>query len=477
MLELKGITYTFPGESKPCLSNINIRINSGECIVFTGRSGSGKTTITRVINQLLPGFYGGTLEGELTFDGKSAKSWEKQEKTPLCGSVFQDPRSQFFTTTTTSEIAFGPENFSVEPDEINRRLNHVFEALNMKHLKGRSIFSLSSGEKQKIALGTAFALNPRILVLDEPSANLDIEATLELGKSLQYLKKNGYTIIVSEHTLYYLCSFIDRLFYIDNGSMELLAKGENILKISPKTLKSKGIRSLSLDNTTYSEFTNQVTPEIRLDVRNLTFKYKKGKELINGINLSIKGGEIVGITGKNGAGKTTLIKILSGLIKATGGEILYNNKKLSSNERIKLCNLVMQDPDYQLFSQSVEDEIVLGLEDHENLGEVKKRGSKILDELGLLGLSDRHPGSLSGGQKQRVVIASALNLNRPIQFFDEPTSGLDLDNMKVVSNSLKKMAAMGRIVCVVSHDSEFIRSTCTRIIDLNSVKDVLHYER
>jgi energy-coupling factor transport system ATP-binding protein len=464
VLVIKNLRYKFFSTNPYTLDGINLEVKKGECIVFCGASGSGKTTLTRCINGLIPEIYGGEIEGSILIGNKELKGRELWEDRAVCGSVFQDPRSQFFTTETVSEVAFGLENYGTTADEINSRISEVFSLLKIEKLKGKSVFELSSGERQKVAIASAFALNPDIILLDEPSANLDAKSTIELGINLQILKDRGFTIIISEHRLYYLRDIIDNFYYIDSGKISWSADSSKLKKLSTKYLNSQGLRSF-----VFKKRSNQTSlvkkSSLSLEVKNLFFKYKKSDYLLKNIGFKISAGEIVGVIGSNGAGKTTLLKILMGILKPNKGEIYINNEKLNSKQRLKQCYFVMQDPDYQLYSESVEDEMLLGCNaTHEE----QMLSTSILESLGMLKYKDAHPGSLSMGQKQRIVIGVALLQNRDIVFFDEPTSGLDFKNMKIISNSIKKLATNGKIVCIISHDYEFLSDTCTRVI---SVKD------
>ncbi|ADY55618.1 Monosaccharide-transporting ATPase [Syntrophobotulus glycolicus DSM 8271] len=471
MIRLKDIRFRFEGESQYVLNGLNLEIKKGECLVLAGKSGSGKTTVTRIINGLIPDFYYGELSGEVWIDGKRMRGQELWNQ-PICGCVFQDPRSQFFTTNTTSEVAFAMENFGFHRNVIRDNLEAAFTDLNMESLKERSLFSLSSGEKQKITVASAYSLHPRILVLDEPGANLDCATTLELARILREMKRKGITIIVSEHRLHYLKDVADRIVVLERGTISAEISANMFLSIPAGFLSSLGLRDIVLRPDKQQPLSNQEpasdeslhvgASELKLD--GVYFFYRKNQHVIGGLSFLAHSGEIIGITGTNGTGKTTLIKLISGMLPIRAGRLLLNGKLQNRKDCSRNSHVVLQDVDYQLYTESVEDDIGLGWDDKNKSQKIED----ILEALGLTELRARHPGSLSGGQKQRTVIASALVKNKKILILDEPTSGLDYENMRRVSRAIQKKAVAGAIILVVSHDYEFLLNICSRFIKLEN---------
>jgi energy-coupling factor transporter ATP-binding protein EcfA2 len=466
MIHCSDLSFKYSGSNEFSLYKININIAEGECIVFTGKSGSGKTTLTRCINGLIPEFYQGEMTGVVTVNGEQVQGNSLWEKEPVCGSVFQDPRSQFFTTNTTSEVSFAMENYGVSPVEINRRIDEVFRRFRIYGLKDRSVFKLSSGEKQKIAVASAYALRPKILVMDEPSANLDIESTFEMGKLIKEMKRLGYTIIISEHRLYYLKEVADRIVHLDKGSIVWEATVREMKGYSSEYFAKKGLRAFSLDkiDDNFSQRSSVPThKKNKLEVTEVDYYYKSDTPIIWNLSFSAESGEIIGIVGGNGEGKTTLVKMLAGLLEPKKGRILLNGKPVNAKELLNSTYFVMQDADYQLYAEAVDEEVLLGCPRGEP---TVKRSEQVLKKLGLDELKQRHPGSLSGGQKQRVVIAAALMKDADILLMDEPTSGLDYINMISVAQILKEQADKGKIICIITHDYEFLKYCCTRVIQV-----------
>lgn len=244
MIELKDVSFRYEGSETKALQEVSLRVAKGECLVLTGDSGCGKTTVTRLINGLIPGFYPGELRGCVKIDGKEIAGKEPHELSSCIGSVFQNPRTQFFTTDTDSELVFGMENSALPYEEMHRRYERTVLDLQLQQLCGRDIFALSGGEKQSIAFGSIYALSPEIYVLDEPSANLDKNSILRLQDILLHLKRSGKTLLISEHRLYYLQGVADRLIILGEGRLRESFLWEELEKMPRQTLREKGLRSL-----------------------------------------------------------------------------------------------------------------------------------------------------------------------------------------------------------------------------------------
>ncbi|GAA0060158.1 MULTISPECIES: ABC transporter ATP-binding protein [Bacillota] len=469
IINLKNVSFKYHNVPINSLKNINLKILKGEVILLTGRSGCGKTTLTRTINGLIPKFYEGVLKGQVLINGRSIKDLKSYELASFVGTVFQDPRTQFFTTETVSECAFGCENLHFPSDVIKERVDEVFSLFQIEELKNRSIFSLSSGEKQKIAIASICAVNPEVYIFDEPSANLDMRSTMQLATVIKKLKDMGKTIIISEHRLYYLHGIVDRVIYMENGEIIDETSFEKAFLLKDEEIEERGLRLFDLSSIKKPDHSYKTigTEEILYEVENLTVRLG-GRKIIEDISIKVDSENcgIVGIIGKNGVGKTTLAKVLCGIIKSKNGKVTLNGKKLSTRECLKTSYFVMQDADYQLFTESVHDEMLLGKKSSKDLNE---KIEKSLKELNLDACINQHPMSLSGGQKQRVSIAIATIDEAKIVFFDEPTSGLDGENMRHVSQILKEISRE-KIIFIISHDIEFIANTCERVLCLHEGK-------
>ena len=343
--------------------------------------------------------------------------------------------------------------------DILSRIDKVTAEMNIKSLMGQNIFELSGGEKQKIACGSVSALQPEIMVFDEPTSNLDLNAIEELKETVLKWKQSGKTIIIAEHRLYWLREICDRVICTQNGRIEFDMTMKEFAALSDEERKAYGLRPLFAENAVQTVGNFSGTDILTLN--NFSFSYDK-KEVLNIPKFEIPVGSIVAVTGHNGAGKSTFSRCLCGLEKRFKGTVLLNGETLKSRQLLKKCYMVMQDVNHQLFCETVEEEVQLGMNE-ENAGKVQK----ILEELDLDVFAQRHPMSLSGGQKQRTAIASAMLADKEILLFDEPTSGLDFKHMEQTAKLLSSLKNK-KTVFVVTHDPELISRCCTHILRIEN---------
>lgn len=466
VIKIKDLTFKYQGAERPAVSDVSIEISDGECILMCGKSGCGKTTITRVLNGLVPQFFKGELHGECNVCGLECGKNQIEDFVPLVGSVFQNPKTQYFNTDTTAELAFPCENVGTEPGRIRNMIEECADRYGLRKLLDRSIFRLSGGEKQKIAFGAAAILSPKLLVLDEPTSNLDNEAVDGLHDMITELKKEGVTIVLAEHRLAWAADFVDRYYFFQEGKLTDTFAAEEFLKLSDEELERMGLRAVCLDACRAQLDGKIKTPPAgtgessdELSIRSMIIGYNRKQPVYTVDEMILRGGEIAGIMGHNGIGKSTLIKTITGLIKPLSGSVMWNGKRQKPRDMVNRSFLVMQDVNYQLFSDSVREEVMLDTDDEAEC-------DKVLEQLGLSAYADRHPMSLSGGQKQRVAIASAMVSQKQLIIMDEPTSGLDRYHMEQVGKLMQDLKRRGKMVVIITHDEELAAGWCDRVYKL-----------
>nr|WP_314506210.1 ATP-binding cassette domain-containing protein [uncultured Lachnoanaerobaculum sp.] len=448
MLTLENLSL-FYEQDKKILEDITLQVTEGECILLTGESGSGKSSIINSINGLAFEYENARITGKVHVDGKDIKGMELYQISLMVASVFQNPKTHFFNVNTTLELLFYLENIGLDRKEMEIRMENMLKVFPIKHLLGRSIFELSGGEKQILCVASCYISGCKIIVLDEPSSNLDEKYIDILKEMLQILKEKGITLILAEHRIYYLMDVADRIIIIQNGRIKESFTRDVFISLPDDILYEWGLRSKNKIN-----LENRQRPLGKdLIIKKLICDFKdKGELRVENVSFDL--GKIYGITGRNGCGKSSFLSAITGLVEKEKSDIVFGGRAIGKKERLKNSSLVMQDVNHQLFTESVEEEIKLGIKDLD-----PAKAEKVLSGLGLMELKDRHPMSLSGGQKQRVAIASVLCKDSRFIVFDEPTSGMDYNNMIKISNLIKEMKTENNIIFIVSHDIEFLNAT------------------
>lgn len=487
-IKIKNLTYTYPDKKEKSLRNINLQIFPGEFVLIVGGSGSGKSSLIRSIASLAPDFYGGKQEGDIFINNKNLKTTNRRKLVQTLGIVFQNPESQLVMTDTEQEIAFGLENIGTEEKTIKRRIMEVTSALSLSDFKNSFIAQLSGGQKQKVALASVLAMQPEILLLDEPTSQLDPIAGEEILTMVRRLnEENGTTVILVEQKLERCFHFADRILVMEEGKIvkdsrdigeivKWAVKKENqyIPPLSklfakagyrdiPLTIKSGrniiGKENLMKEESkvvkTIPEKSNNIEKSI-LKMKNIWFNYDSEHEVLRNINLDIKKGSFSVIMGENGGGKTTLLKILNGLLRPTKVKVEVmgrNIKKLKIEEISKNVGYLSQNPKDYLFLPTVKEEMEFTIK---NLHLEKEAYiDDLLDKLEILEYKQSNPRDLSTGERQRVALATVLASNPRILLLDEPTRGLDYDIKEKLGKILKKFQEEGMTIIMVTHDIEF----------------------
>jgi energy-coupling factor transporter ATP-binding protein EcfA2 len=518
MIHFDRLTYTYPGSSRPALADVTLRIDEGEFVLVAGASGVGKSTLLRCLNGLVPHFTGGTMGGGVVVDGHDPVAEGPQVLSRVVGFVFQDPEAQFVLDRVEDEIAFALENAAMPPAEMRVRVEEVLDLLDLAPLRSRPLDALSGGERQRVAIAAALAFRPRILVLDEPTSQLDPQSAEDVLQALVRLNRDiGLTVILAEQRLERILPHADRLVYLPAGHFETAqpfdpleaaepsssdggASGEihsgpprlvlqqigltpplvtlgKKLGWDPLPLTIKEGRALARE--AISGFKSQPLcsdpvdeasgPRSLLRVRELSFSYN-GTPALRGVSLSVGTGELVALLGRNGSGKTTLLKCIVGLLRPERGEITLNGESLGRRDTAEICQSVgylPQEPDDLLFADTVAEEMMITLRNHGLADSPPVVPRDLLERLGLGDLATAYPRDLSVGQRQRVALG-AVTVTRPrLLLLDEPTRGLDYVTKRELVRLLREWQEEGVGVLLVTHDVELVAQAADRIVLLS----------
>jgi energy-coupling factor transport system ATP-binding protein len=518
LIRIEGLIFYYGDTTHPALKNINLEVGEGEFVLVTGPSGGGKSSLGRCLNGLIPHFYGGKIYGRVLIDGMDTRQQSTKELASRVGFVFQDPENQLVSLDVEREIAFGLENLAFPRDLIAKRVEESLDTLGIAHLRYRQLGELSGGEKQKVAIASVLALHPGILILDEPTSELDPKGAEEVLSVVTRLNDElGLTVILVEHRLDRVLQYADRLIVLDKGMVavdgevrdvitnryselsrigigvppmirlvqELRERGIKIDKV-PLTIKEgRAIIRKALENTTATQDTNgdsgQEVAGPLVEVKRLWYTYPSGTSALRNINLKIGEAEFVTIMGRNASGKTTLAKHFNRLLMPTKGRIKVSGidtRDATVAELARKVGFVFQNPNDHLFADTVFDEISFTLK---NLGfshgEIKLRTAEVLKRFELKEYKDKYPRSLSGGERQRVALASVLVTRPKVLILDEPTRGMDYRLKSELMRFLEEYRAEGNTVILITHDVEIVAEYADRVILLSEGKVIVDGEK
>lgn len=470
MIQFDQLSYHYAHQEQPALENVNLRVAAGEVVLITGPSGCGKSTLGRVINGLIPSHFGGTLRGQALLNGQDLRCACLHDLTRIVGSLFQDPEQQFLSTTVEDEIRLALEWGGHTDHHIQQILEPIVERLGLSKKLNLSLFTLSEGEKQKVALAAILALKPRILMLDEPTANLDHASIQELLHLLLRLKQEGMTIILFDHRLYWTKDLVDSVHTMQDGTVAHSGAFAELESLRD----SFGLRSTAPHHITTPPLDSaamQRSPG--LYIKQIDFAFARHPPLFHQFSGGFPAGKVVAMVGANGRGKTTVARIIMGLEKPSSGTISIGGLPMAPNRRREICGLVVQNTELQLYMRTVAEELesaakhAITGDAHNSKPMHHKQLDQILARFQLGGLQQRHPQSLSGGERQRLVIACALQKEPQILILDEPTSGLDGHNMELLGQQVHEMAQRGSAVVMITHDHELINNCCDYVWDIS----------
>lgn len=486
MIKFVNVSYRYPFQKNWAVKNLNLEVLPGKVLLVTGVSGCGKTTLMRLANGLCPHYYAGEILGHVTVFGEDSQKTSVSAISDKVGTLFQDPEDQFFALNVKDEMGFALKVSGTAPSVVNERIEQVSQRLSIENLLSHSISALSEGQKQRVALGEILVSEPQALILDEPSANLDPEATDRLAQELLRLKQAGFAILVVDHRLHWLSHVADEVIVMQHG--EIKERGPFAILEDAGMRKRYGLREARVEDVR-NTLPEKHVPSPILKTADLTFDYEKANHhsklakfkklfkgstknttdiLLKNIHFDIGPG-ITALIGENGSGKTTLARLITGLNVGTGA-LYLRGEKTTADQLLKHTGLVLQNADHQLQMRSVQEEIKACLFAAGQSQSTEETIDALLKTFSLEELADRHPQSLSGGQKQRLVIACALAKNPDILILDEPTSGLDGANMKRVADALKEQANRGKAVLLITHDLELLALCADQALRMDTLK-------
>ena len=512
MISITDLTFYYSGIAQPALKDINLEIKEGEFVLITGPSGGGKSSLCRCCNGLIPHFYGGKIAGRVEIGGIDMLQHSTKEIATKVGMVFQDPENQLVATDVEREIAFGLENLAFPKEVIAKRIEESLDTIGISALRYRQLHELSGGEKQKVAIASVLALHPSILILDEPTSELDPKGAEEVLSVLLRLNDElGITVLLVEHRMDRVVQYVDRLIVLERGMIavdgdvrKIMHSGyENLSRmgvgIPPIIRLVQGIKDRGIDiegmpltvkearvmlDGAFHQASVQSVHRHQEDggktvvkVEKLWHAYPNGVTALKSVNLEVAEGEFVAVMGRNASGKTTLLKHFNRLLTPTKGKVEIDGMdtcRATIAELAKKVGFVFQNPNDHLFADTVEEEIAFSLKNlGVDSGEIESRVTEMLDRFNIAAYRNHYPRSLSGGEKQRVALASIIAVRPKILILDEPTRGIEYKLKGELMNFIDGYRHQGNTVILISHDVEMVAEYADRVILLSEGKIVV----
>lgn len=484
-----NVSYLYPRSTSPVLRDVSLDVRRGEFLGIIGPTGAGKTTLCLALNGIVPQFFDGRFFGHVTVAGMDTLERPVSALARHVGMVFEDPETQITATSVENEVAFALENLKVPREDMMARIPRVLEAVRLEGAAKKHPYELSGGQKQRLAIAAALAVQPDLLVLDEPTSQLDPVGAQEVFATVRELNATlGITVVMVSHAAEEMAAHADRIALLSHGTLAATGTPDDIygdvarleahglrppqvaqtfyliekfggdVGYVPTRLED-GVRQLAMVRRWDARFPADETPaiqgELLLSVRNLVYRYDDGTQALRGVSLDVHAGEYVLIAGQNGAGKSTLVKHFLKLLEPTQGDVVVygtDTREWAMSDLARRIGYVAQNPDNQIFNATVWDEVTFALR---NLGygrkDVEAHATESLASMGLLDVRDRHPLSLPKGSRARVVIAAILAMQPEIVIFDEPTTGQDYRGAKAILDVSRDLHREGKTVIVITH--------------------------
>lgn len=475
---IENLSFRYRSRSDFAIRDINLTVNEPQVVLIAGASGCGKTTLARCINGLIPRSYKGELTGKIYLQGQDIAGLPLARISQLVGTVLQDPERQILGSIVKNEVAFGLENLGLSRSEIHRRVDEALERLKIAHLRERQTHYLSGGEKQKVALAGVLAMKPSILLLDEPLASLDPASAQEALQVIRDLANEGMTVLMVEHRVEDVLRIRpERVLFMKDGVIQYDGDPQHLVeRVDYREVKLPAPMIMELAIKDAPPPPLNILPGVNgggaplVEFKDVAFGYESGPEVLHGINLQIRRGDVIAVLGPNGAGKTTLVKHAIGLLKPKRGKVLINGQdthQLSVAEIASTLGYVFQSPSHMLFAPTVYDELAFGPSNLKHPEEeIRKEVSEAIEIVNLQGYEQTPPLSMSFGQQKRVSIAAILAMRSRILVMDEPTAGQDYKNYMNFMNSILEMPGFEAIL-FITHDLDMAVIYANRVLLVN----------